>query len=232
MSNLSARVVSLKIASLSVAIGLLAGCALFKGVPSDVPFLPGKEFKGKHLTGVPLSDNWNEVELISYSPGHFTFPPPAGYKVLHYVDYVNNLSLDLYRELINDKNGFLDVIKHRRGSDHCDLYGEKFTTINGVDLIEVNGDCYIWHRGEFKRKYYFVRVGTVVFTFRLFSGVKDFEANQKEFDTFVDYAVNNYLIYPVEEEEITPYQHYAYPISREELVSFFQPAVEELKNIR
>jgi hypothetical protein len=144
------------------------------------------------------------------------------------VDYVNNVSLDIHRELIDDKTDLLDIIKYRQGSDHCSLYGEKFTTRNEIDLIEVSGDCYVWHRGDFKRKYYFVRVGPLVFTFRLLSSPNNFDKNLVEFDNFVDYAVNNYLLSPFEEQVAASYEHYAYPIKKEELISFFQPGVEKL----
>jgi len=193
------------------------------------PFGPPSkgELKGRHLTQVPLSKKWTEVKILDYS-SRFTFPPPGGYRVLHYVDYIDNVTLDMYREVIDEEDNFLDIIKRRRDSDHCELYGEKFSNLNGMDLIEVNGDCYIWHRGNFKRKYYFLRVGYLVFTFRLFSGPKDFERNVKEFDKFVNFAINNYLIHPTEEEYMA-YEHYAYPISREDLISFFKPALYHLK---
>jgi hypothetical protein len=208
------------------------GCTVFKGRATDIPFVSSIEpDTGKYLKNVPLSDEWNEVAVIDYTPGNFNFPPAAGYKILHYVNYENDVAVDMYRELINDRNDLLDIIKYRQGSDHCDLYGEKFTAVNGIDLIEVEGDCHLWHRGDFKRKYYFVRVGPIVFTFRLFSAPENFDKNLKEFDEFMNFALNNYLIYPAD-ETVNPYQQYAYPVSNEELISFFQPAINELRNMQ
>jgi len=207
---------------------LLSGCSYLTGPQEVYYFAPEAEKEGRYLEEVPLSDKWNKVKVLDYSYGHFTFPPPNGYRVLHYVDYLDNVSLDLFREVITEEDGFLDIIKRRRGADHCELYGENITTLGegDFDLIEVFGNCHVWHRGEFKRKYYFLRVGNLVYTFRLFSGVKEFERNLQEFDNFVDYTIQNYLLYPTE-EEATPYQ-IAYPISREELISFFKPAAEYL----
>ncbi len=212
---------------------MLSSCSFFEGYPTDIPFM-GRAvgYRGKHLNGgMPLPDNWQQVEILDYKVGHFSFPPPAGYRVLQYVDYVENVSLDLHRELIDDQNDFLDIIKYRRGSDHCSLYGERFTTINGIDVIEVDADCYIWHRGDFKKKYYFIRVGPIVFTFRMLSSEKNFGHNKADFDKFVNYVVNTYLLYPVE-EEITPYQHYAYPLNKEDFASFFQPAKTYLAKVQ
>ncbi len=221
-----------RLLSLAIVVVFLSGCAMFQGQATETPFEPAGGFADKHIDTVPLSEDWNDTSALNYTSGHFTFPPPAGYKVLNYVDYVDNISLDLFREVINDKDDFLDIIKYRQGADHCKLHGEKFTSIEGIDLIEVKGDCYIWHKGDFKRKYYFVRVGPIVFTFRLLSGVSEFEENLKEFDAFVDFAINNYLIYPLDSETATLYEEYAYPMLREDLISFFQPGVKELEKIK
>ena len=90
-------------------MGLLTGCSYFETKPCEVSFTP--RFEGKYLTDVPLSDKWTDTKVLNYNYGHFTFPPPAGYRVLNYVDYVNNVSLDIHRELIDDKTDLLDIIK-------------------------------------------------------------------------------------------------------------------------
>jgi hypothetical protein len=222
---------NIKVINLAFVICLLSGCAFFQGPAGEYPFISGGETEkaqGRYLTNVPLSEDWSEVRVLNYSPGNFSFPPAAGYKLLQYVDYEKNVALDMYRELIDERYDLLDIIKYRQGSDHCNLYGERFTAINGIDLIEVEGDCHIWHRGDFKRKYYFVRVGPIVFTFRLLSNIENFETNLKEFTDFMDFTLNNYLIQPIEGGS-TYYQNLAYPLSGSDLISFFQPAVEELK---
>jgi len=220
----NSRIILLSVFVCSISVVLLGCTKVVKEVDETLYFEPAKTRGKKHLTSLPLSDKWTEVKLLDYSYGRFSFPPPAGYRILHYVDYLDKGVVDLHREVINETENLLGIIKQRKGSDHCDLYGENISNIQGMDLIEVKGDCYIWHQGDFKRKYYFLRVGPIVYTFRMFSDLSHYEENQYEFDLAVNYLINNYLLYPVERAEIE-YEYIAHPISQDELISFFRPAV-------
>ena len=184
----------------------------------------------RYFSNPPLNAQWHDTGILDYRERRFPFPPPAGYKVIQFVNHVNNVSMDIHRELIDIDDSFPDIINRRRKADHCKLaIDEKTSEVlpKGVEMLAATGDCYAWHRGEYRYKYYFFRVGYVVFTFRLIGGTREFGNSLTEFDNFVNYAVKDYLIYPAEEKAVA--QEYAYPISREELISFLQPAMEIVK---
>jgi hypothetical protein len=185
----------IKLTNLILLAIFMCGCSFFKGTPSEVPFVAAETIQAKQeekdvnylgeLGGKELAEKW-KMDILNYSSGYFTFPPPAGYKVLDYLDSENNVSLDMYRESVEDQDLFMKVIKQHQSSDHCELYDEKFTSVNGAEIIEVEGNCNVWKRGDLKGKYYFVRLGPTVYTVRLLSDPnKDFGENLKEFNNFI-----------------------------------------------
>ena len=218
-----------KFGSWCVAVFMCLGFTGCSWLLEEPPALSLKrKMVGKHFVS-PLSEQWKNVEIIDYAE-KFTFPPPAGYSVMQYANYSDNVSLDIYREMIDVDDMFADIINRRRKADHCKLTIDEEMAQGlpkGMEMLAADGDCYVWHQGEFRHKYYFLRVGYVVFTFCLTSGVKEYDRNLKDFTNFVDYTVKDYLIYPTEERSSV--QEYAYPINRQELISFLEPAIKVAK---
>ncbi|MBI5788576.1 MAG: hypothetical protein HZA78_06965 [Candidatus Schekmanbacteria bacterium] len=180
---------------------------------------------------------WRNIEVLNYQSGFFAFPPLCGHRVMQYEGVRGDMRVELHRELI-DGETYNDIVARRRGSDHC-----KFTrTINyqkdDLDIVEATGDCYIWLYGDYARKYYFVRSGNVVYTFRLLSLPNNYAFVEPDFDFFVNATIDNYLMFsPRQQLSPTPTK-FVQPnqpdnrkktsfFSKEELVSFFSPVATQ-----
>jgi hypothetical protein len=91
-----------------------------------------------------------------------------------------------------------------------------------MDLVQIIADCYRWQSGEFKRKYYFLRDGNLVYTFRMLSTPEEYDEMAPEFDHFVNYTIAQYMQYPAE-QDMVPYEHYADEELDPLLLSLFNP---------
>lgn len=188
----------------------------------------------KYYEPILPTKKWKEVEVLNYSPGYFPFPPLCGYKVLHYESYQTQTKVDLFREII-DGDTFLDIISRRQSSDHCHFTRSFYSQVRDVDIVEANAECYVWLYGEYLRKYYFVRVGNIVYTFRLLSPPPQYVLAEPDFDYFFNYTIDKYLIY-TPRQQLSPFptqfaksgnNNKRVYFTADELISFFAPVATQ-----
>ena len=222
---------------------LLSACSWLRAEPvyqppEDIYIPPGAyaEYGGttrlRYYKNVLSPRRWRPVEILDYSQKRFPFPPLAGYRVLHYENPLNQTRIDLYREVLR-KEKFLDLIVRRGGSDHCSFTRSLHSKWADLDLVQIEADCHIWFEGRYRRKYYFVRAGNVVYTFRLLALPEDYLLVEADFDYFVNTTIDNYLLY-APRRQFSPDSLYYFAnapgnepgFSREELLSFFAPPGE------
>ena len=140
--------------------------------------------KTQYFVSPLAKEDWYDENVLDYSQGYFSFPPPAGYRLMRYSKK-------------GEKGARANVvIKRRQGSDHCKFAGEKYSKKKDIDLVLIEASCYRWQSGEFKRRYYFIRNRNLVYTFRMTTAEEDFEEMAADFDHFVDYTVIQYMQYP------------------------------------
>jgi len=173
------------------------------------------------VSPLPMEE-WYDQNVLDYSPGFFTFPPPAGYRIMQYSSKPTSVIIDLFRETLDIDTTFARVIKRRQGCDHCQFNDEDYQKKRGMDLVQIIADCYRWQSGEFKRKYYFLRDGNLVYTFRMLSTPEEYDEMAPEFDHFVNYTIAQYMQYP-SEQDMVPYENYADEELDPLLFSLFHP---------
>ena len=130
--------------------------------------------------------------------------------------------IDVMRETLDIDTTLTKVIERRKGSDHCQFDEEEYRRSRGMDLVTIEADCYRWQVGELRRKYYFIRDGNLVYTFRMKSSLEEYDELASEFDHFVDYTIAQYMRYSAE-QEMVPYEHYTDNETDAQLLSFFNP---------
>ncbi len=239
--------------SLLAVLLILSACSQMKSIfPVDADFYEDEPFDTtvvgaysgygsqsalRYYKNVLSSKRWKQIEVLNYSDGYFAFPPLCGYRVLHYENERNQTIVDLFREVIDGDN-YVDIITRRQTSDHCNFSSTLYRQLQDIDIVEATADCYLWLYGDFVRKYYFLRAGNVVYTFRLLSPPQQYALAEPDFDYFVDTTVDNYLIYSPRQQEPpfpTNFADEGKPkkkrkqaiFSRDELVSFFSPVANQ-----
>ena len=100
-------------------------------------------------------------------------------------------------------------------------------------MVQATADCYVWADGDYRHKYYFLKAGNIVYTFRLLSSPDKYFLAEPDFDFFVSTTVDNYLIYSPRQQFSPTSILYAASTPKEEgvsalfheeeLVSFFAP---------
>lgn len=189
---------------------IVCGCSLGSLIIEDIKG-DMEEKKVQYYVNPLPEKEWYDENVLDYSHGHFSFPPPAGYRIMRYSKKNEkggrgNVGVDLFREVIDADTSFAKLIKRRQGSDHCQFAGEEYQKKKDIDLVGVEADCYRWQSGEFKRKYYFIKDKSIVYTFRMSSSLEEYDAMASDFDHFVDYTITNYLQYPGEAEKVSSQQ--------------------------
>jgi hypothetical protein len=225
-NSLSARLVPAVIKCALLLIGFsVLGCV----AKTTVPTITGEaleelpEIRPQYFVSPLPMEEWYDQNVLNYSPGFFTFPPPAGFRIMQYSSRPTTVVIDLFRETLDIDTTFAKVIKRRQGCDHCQFNDEEYQKRRGMDLVQIKADCYRWQSGEFKRKYYFLRDGNLVYTFRMLSAPEEYEEMAPEFDHFVNYTIAQYMQYPAE-QDMVPYEHYADQELDPQLLSLFNPA--------
>ena len=222
---------------------LLPACSYLKAeMPAQEPyssFVPlgayseyGSSMNLRYYKSVLSPQRWNEIEVLNYSEGQFAFPPLAGSRILDYHNPLYRTQVTLYRELI--KGGtYMDVISRRQASDHCRVIRSSHGWLDDIEIVESTANRYVWLYGDYLAKYYFLKAGNVVYTFRFLSPPKEYLLYEPDFDLFVKTTVDNYLVYsPRQQLSPTPTQYAGNTakgkgksdlFSRERLISFFAP---------
>ncbi len=188
----------------------------------------------RYYKGVLDSGKWREAKTINYSPGYFAFPPLAGHRVLHYDNPKRRTQIVLNRDIIGEDETYMDLISRRQARDHCTFTSSFYRRLKDIDIVEANAKHYVWLYGDYLCKYYFVKAGNVLYTFRLLSPSKQYFLYEPEFDYFVDNTMNEYLIYsPRQQLTPTPTKFASNKsrrqipfgsLSQKDLISFFAPA--------
>lgn len=205
---------------------LVFGCALEK-TATTISYIEDQiEIEPQYYVSPLPNEEWSEQNALNYSEGFFTFPPPAGYRIMEYSSKPTTVVIDMFRETLNVDTTLAKVIKRRQGCDHCEFNEEEYEERGDMDMVQVEADCYRWYSGKLKRKYYFLRSGDIVYTFRMISALDEFEDVVPEFDHFVNYTVAQYMQYPAE-HDMQPYEHYAEDKLDSDLLSFFNPQRKE-----
>ncbi len=176
---------------------------------------------------------WNKIDVLNYSEGQFAFPPLSGYRILDYHNPRHQTQVTLYRELIKGET-YMDIISRRQSSDHCRFSRSLYRKLDDLEIVEATASRYIWLYGDYLSKYYFLKAGNVVYTFRFLSPSKEYLLYEPDFDLFVKTTVDNYLVHsPRQQLPLTPNQYANQSpkgegqpelFSKEQLVSFFVPA--------
>ena len=187
--------------------------------------------QGKYYVSPLAKEDWYDENVLNYSQGYFTFPPPAGYRLMRYSKKGvkgerADVDIDLFRETIDVDSTFAKIIKRRQGSDHCKFAAEQYSKKNDIDVVLVEAECYRWQSGEFKRRYYFMRNRNLVYTFRMTAAEEEYQDMASEFDHFVDYTVVQYMQYPEDLEGIS-YQQLTDDQLDPELLKIFNPPKKE-----
>ena len=173
-----------------------------------------------------LPRRWRPAYSLDYSEGNFTFPPVSGHRVLHYEDPRTDTRLDMYRELI--KSGtYMDIITRRQAADHCAFNDSSYRKLKDIEIVKATANCYVWLEGDYLRKYYFIKVGEVVYTFRLLSPSSEYIFAEADFDYFVNNTLEKYLVHSPRRQSSLPeaggQQAASAPGYNENLRSFFSP---------
>ncbi len=215
------KIKNLTVKSAFLFVGLfIIGCAVKK--TATTYFEEQIQREPQHYVSPFAAEEWSDRNVLVYEEGYFTFPPPAGYRIMEYASKPTAVVIDLFRETLNIDTTLAKVIKRRQGCDHCDFNEEEYEERGDMDMVQIDADCYRWYSGKFKRKYYFLRSGDLVYTFRMLSSVDEYENVLPEFDHFVNYTVAQYMQYPAE-QDMQPYEHYAKDKLDPDLLSFFNP---------
>ena len=192
----------------------------------------GSPARLRYYKRVLSPEKWREEKVLNYSEGYFYYPPLSGYRILHYRNPRTQTQIDLHREIVNGDT-FLTVIRRRGATDHCRFTRTLYHQLQDIDIVEVNADHYIWLYGDYLCKYYFVKAGEIIYTFRLLSPAKQYPLDEPEFDYFVKDNIRNYLLYsPRRQPSPVPTavavlkargKQKLRPFSKRELLSFFAP---------
>jgi hypothetical protein len=184
---------------------LLPACSYLKAeIPAQEPyssFVPlgayseyGSPMNLRYYKSALSPQRWNEIEVLDYSEGLFPFPPLAGYRILDYQNPQHQTQVTLYRELIKGET-YMDIISRRQASDHCRVIRSSHRRLNDLEVVESTANSYIWLYGDYMSKYYFLKAGNIVYTFRFLSPSKEYLLYEPDFDLFVRTTVGNYLVY-------------------------------------
>lgn len=201
------------------------------GIVEDLGLGGKEEFdKAQYYVSPLAKEDWYDENVLNYSQGFFSFPPPAGYRLMRYSKKGErgeraDVNIDLFRETIDVDSTFAQIIKRRQGSDHCKFSAEQYSKKKDIDVVLVEAGCYRWQSGEFKRRYYFMRNRNLVYTFRMTASEEEYEDMASEFDHFVDYTVVQYMQYPEDLEGIS-YEELSDKDLDPELLKIFNPPKE------
>ncbi len=222
---------------------LLPACSYLKAeLPTQEPyssFVPlgsyseyGSSMNLRYYKSVLSPQRWNEVKVLNYSEGQFAFPPLSGYRILDYQNPQQQTQVTLYRELIKGET-YMDIISRRQASDHCRVIRSLYRKLDNLEIVEATANRYIWLYGDYLSKYYFLKVGNVVYTFRFLGPPEEYLLYEPDFDLFVKTTVDNYLVYSPRQQLSPTSTQYADNkpkgkgksdlFSRERLISFFAP---------